>query len=94
MFRLFAAILGIFLLLVGIVGILTPIPFGLLFLIAAFLLLIPASPMAASGLKGLRRRSVYFDGLMHRASRRLPFVYRRILRRTELGDAERGPYRG
>ncbi|MEE8370982.1 MAG: hypothetical protein V3R73_02465 [Sphingomonadales bacterium] len=77
---------GVVLLAIGIVGILTPIPFGLVFIVLALLLLIPTTPAVANLLKVLRRRSARFDLMMIKVSARLPFPYRRILRQTEVSE--------
>ena len=92
MVRILLTVLGVFLLLLGVVGILTPIPFGVVFLLLAMVILIPVSPLATTMIRGLRRRSRRFDSLMVNASSRAPVPYRRILRSTEVRDLERSPY--
>lgn len=89
MIRLFFRGIGFILLFVGIIGVLTPIPFGLFFLILAMLFLIPTTPSVVKGVRHLRGRYPAFDSRMHALTRRLPYPYRRIFRRTEvdiLGD--------
>lgn len=76
--------LGFVCLVIGIIGILTPIPFGLIFLMLALLLLIPTTPGAARLVRRLRIRFGRFDRLMALAIRRSPAPYRRILRRTDI----------
>ena len=78
--------IGLVLLAIGMVGILTPIPFGFVFIIVALIFLIPTTPVAVTWVKILRRRSSYFDQAMQGLSYRLPFPFRRILRRTEVVD--------
>lgn len=91
MIRLIMITIGLVLLIFGIIGVLTPIPFGLFFIILSFLFLIPTSPLALNSIRGLRRRSARFDGLVDQLSWRLPVPYRRILRRTEPGP-DQGPW--
>ena len=78
--------IGLVLLAIGMVGILTPIPFGFVFIIVALIFLIPTTPVAVTWVKILRRRSSHFDQAMQGLSYRLPFPFRRILRRTEIVD--------
>ena len=78
--------IGFVFLATGIVGILTPIPFGFVFIIIALIFLIPTTPAAVTWVKILRRRSSRFDRAMQGLSCRLPFPFRRILRRTEVTD--------
>ncbi len=84
--KIILRIIGFVFLAIGIVGILTPIPFGFVFIIGALILLIPTTPAAVTWVKILRRRSSRFDRAMQGLSYRLPFPFRRILRRTEVVD--------
>lgn len=84
MIRLFIQGIGFILLFVGIVGVLTPIPFGIFFLILALLFLIPTTPAVLRGIRHMRRRSPAFDGRMTALTRKLPYPYRRVFRRTEV----------
>lgn len=84
MIRLFFRGIGFILLFVGIVGVLTPIPFGIFFLILALLFLIPTTPSVLNGVMYLRRRYPAFDARMDALTRKLPYPYRRVLRRTEV----------
>lgn len=77
-------IFGYLFLVVGVIGLLTPIPFGVVFLALSLLLLIPTSPAAAARMMRLRRRLPRFNRFLLKVSRRLPSPYRRILRRTEV----------
>jgi hypothetical protein len=86
MIRLIIQGIGFILLFVGIVGVLTPIPFGIFFLILAMLFLIPTTPAVLRGVRHLRRRYPAFDGRMLALTRRLPYPYRRIFRRTEVDE--------
>ena len=76
-------IIGGALLLFGILGMLTPIPFGLIFFIAALMILIPTTPQVAVPVRWARRKIWLFDSVMHTATSRLPVPYRRVLRMTE-----------
>lgn len=84
MIRLFFRGIGFILLFIGIIGVLTPIPFGLFFLILALLFLIPTTPSVVNGVRYLRRRYPWFDRRMDAVTCRLPYPYRRVLRRTEV----------
>lgn len=84
MIRLFIQGIGFILLFVGIIGVLTPVPFGLFFLILAMLFLIPTTPSVVRGVRYLRRRYPAFDGRMAAITRRLPYPYRRVFRSTEV----------
>lgn len=89
MVRLAVVALGLLFLLLGIVGILTPIPFGIVFLVLAMLLLIPTLPNAAGLVRRLRMRSARFDRGMTAVIRRAPAPYRRILRQTDIDSLHR-----
>ena len=84
--KIILRIIGFVLLAIGFVGILTPIPFGFVFIIVALIFLIPTTPAAVTWVRILRRRSSRFDQAMQGLSYRLPFPFRRILRRTEVID--------
>lgn len=84
--KIILRIIGFVFLAIGIVGILTPIPFGFVFIVVALIFLIPTTPAAVNWVKILRRRSSRFDQAMQGLSYRLPFPFRRILRRTEIVD--------
>lgn len=84
MIRLFIQGIGFILLFVGIIGVLTPVPFGLFFLILAMLFLIPTTPSVVRGVRHLRRRYPAFDTRMAAITRRLPYPYRRVFRSTEV----------
>lgn len=84
MIRLFLQGIGFVLLFVGIIGVLTPIPFGLFFLILAMLFLIPTTPAVLRAVRYLRRRYPAFDSRMAAVTRRLPYPYRRVFRSTEV----------
>jgi uncharacterized membrane protein YbaN (DUF454 family) len=89
MMRIVVRLVGFLFLALGVVGILTPIPFGVIFLMLSFLLLIPTTPQVARHIKSFRRWSPRFDRLMHRATTQLPAPYRRILRETAIDILER-----
>ena len=87
--RLIARALGILCLVIGVLGILTPIPFGIVFFTLACLFLIPTSPTAVRLIRGARRRSRRFDAAMSTVARKVPSPYRRILRETDLDFMDR-----
>lgn len=78
-------------LLIGLVGILTPIPFGVVFITLSALILIPTLPGADNAIRRLRVRFTRFDRMLHSVARRVPSPYRRILKRTDVYHA--GVYR-
>ncbi|MEM1187465.1 MAG: hypothetical protein AAGI72_03010 [Pseudomonadota bacterium] len=84
MARVLIMAVGFVFLLIGFIGVLTPIPFGLVFLLLALLMLIPTTPGVARLVQRARRRSSRFDQLMILAIRKSPAPYRRILRRTDV----------
>lgn len=89
MARLAVQLIGYVLLALGIVGMLTPIPLGLVFFVLALLLLIPTSPRVTRAVQRLRTRSARLDRALSTLIRKLPSPYRRILRRTDVDPLER-----
>jgi len=81
--------LGALLLVLGVIGVLTPIPFGIVFLVLSMLLLIPTTPGVADAIRRLRVRSPRVDLLMADIVRRSPAPYRRILRQTDTDSGYR-----
>ncbi len=86
MFKLLARIVGFVLLFIGIIGVLTPIPFGLVFIMLALMFLVPTTPAVPRVIKRWRRKSVWLDEKMFAITRKMPMPYRRILRETEHGE--------
>ena len=84
MTKLMLNTLGYVFLILGIIGMLTPVPLELLFLVLSLLLLIPTSPMVTRGVRQLRKRSVRVDRGLATLIRKLPSPYRRILRQTDV----------
>lgn len=76
--------IGLLLVLFGILGMLTPIPFGAIFFVFGLFFLIPTTPMAADAVRWVRRRVGLFDRVMAAITKKLPVPYRRILRETEV----------
>lgn len=68
----------------GVIGMLTPIPFGVVFFVIGLLFLIPTTPVVAGWVRGARRRIRVLDSALSAATNRMPYPYRRILRETEL----------
>lgn len=83
-----ARFIGSAFVLFGFVGMLTPIPFGLIFFIIGLMFLIPTTPSAARLVKRVRGKSRLFDRSMQGMTNRLPYPYRRILRETEIQPDE------
>ena len=84
MIRILCQILGIFFCFIGLIGLLTPIPFGIIFMTIGLLFLIPTTPAVVRLVKSARSRSRHVDSVMSAATRRAPMPYRRILRQTEI----------
>jgi len=89
MSRVLIKSLGYLFLVLAVLGMLTPIPLGIVFFILAMLCLIPTSPWVASRIQRLRRRSHRFDRMMSAIMRRIPSPYRRILKATDVDPMER-----
>lgn len=87
--RLLMKALGFVCLGIGMLGMLTPLPFGIIFLVLASLLLIPTSPGFTAQMRRWRFRSPRFDRAMASLIRRLPSPYRRILRETDVDSLDR-----
>ena len=78
--------LGVVFFIIGVVGILTPIPFGIVFLTLSIVLLVPTVPRFARVVQGMRGRPNLLNRGLHGITRRAPMPYRRILRQTEPTD--------
>lgn len=84
MMRLVCQFIGIILCLFGVIGMLSPIPFGIVFFVIGLMFLIPSTPSAAKTVRWFRRRIRVFDRLMSATTNKLPYPYRRVLRETEV----------
>lgn len=84
--KYFFALLGLVFFIIGVVGILTPIPFGLVFLTLSIIFLVPTVPQFANFIQMLRARFGLLDRGLGVLTRRAPMPYRRILRQTEPDD--------
>lgn len=84
MMRILCRIIGLVLCLFGIIGMLTPIPLGIIPFILGLLFLVPTTPSAARAVRWARRKIRIFDRVMSAATNRLPYPYRRVLRETEV----------
>ena len=84
MTRILCRIIGSAFCFIGLIGMLTPIPFGLIFFIIGLLFLIPSTPSAAKAVRWARRKIRVFDRMMSAATNRMPYPYRRVLRETEV----------
>lgn len=82
--KLLARTIGGGLVFIGLIGMLTPIPFGIFFFIAGLMFLIPTTPAVTNMVRKARRRVRPFDRMMSYATNRAPYPYRRILRETEI----------
>jgi hypothetical protein len=65
---------------------LTPIPFGLVFLALSIVILVPTVPGFARIIQRLRSHFNLLDTGLHELTKRAPMPYRRILRQTEPAD--------
>lgn len=79
-FRLAVSLFAILLILFGLVWTISPIPFGIIFLILGFMLLLSAAP---GEIRWLRRRWRWFDRAMHSLEKRLPEWIAKRLRATD-----------
>lgn len=87
-FRLAVSVFAILLMLFGLIWTISPIPFGFIFLILGFLLLLSAAP---GEIRWLRRRWRWFDRAMHGLEKRLPEWIAKRLRATDHEHDEDGP---
>ncbi|MFC3053477.1 hypothetical protein [Kordiimonas pumila] len=83
MIRILCRLIGSLLCFFGIIGLLTPIPFGLIVFVIGLMFLIPSTPVSAQWVKGARRKIGFLDKAMHHITEKLPTPYRRILRTTD-----------
>lgn len=88
MLRILCQLIGSTFCLIGIVGMLTPIPFGLILFVIGLMFLIPTTPSVARAVRWGRSRSGLFDRAMDGITRRAPAPYRRVLRQTEIGGTD------
>lgn len=79
-------VLGLVFFIIGVVGILTPIPFGIIFLSLSIVFLVPTVPAFARLVRSMRSRSTLLNRGLGGITRRAPMPYRRILRQTEPTD--------
>lgn len=84
MMRILCQVIGSALCFIGVIGMLTPIPFGLIFFIIGLLFLLPTTPSAVIAVRWARRKVRAFDRAMSTITNRMPYPYRRILRETEV----------
>ncbi len=84
MIRILCRIIGGAFCFFGVLGMLTPIPLGLIFFIIGLMFLIPSTPSSARVVRAARRKIGLFDRAMSGITNRLPLPYKRILRQTEL----------
>ena len=79
-FRLAVSLFAILLILFGLIWTISPIPFGIVFLILGFMLLLFAAP---GEIRWLRKRWRWFDRAMHGLEKRLPKWIAKRLRETD-----------
>lgn len=84
MMRILCRIIGGALCFIGVIGMLTPIPFGLILFVIGLLFLIPTTPSAVKAVQWARRKIGLFDRTMSAITNRMPYPYRRMLRETEI----------
>lgn len=83
MLKIIAQIIGFALMFIGVLGVLTPIPFGIFFFILSLLFLVPTTPFVTRLIRRMRGRFPWRDARLLAITRRLPMPYRRVLRETE-----------
>ncbi|MCK0068847.1 hypothetical protein [Kordiimonas laminariae] len=86
MMRIICRIIGGALCFFGVIGMLTPIPFGLILFVIGLMFLIPSTPSAARGVRWARTKVGIFDRAMTAITNRAPMPYRRVLRQTEINS--------
>jgi len=84
MMRILCRIIGGALCFFGVIGMLTPIPLGIVPFILGLMFLIPTTPSAATFVRKARGRIGIFDRTMTAVTRRAPTPFRRVLRMTEV----------
>jgi uncharacterized membrane protein YbaN (DUF454 family) len=77
-------IIGFFLLAFGIIGVLSPIPFGLFFILLSMLFLVPTTPSFTRLVQRFRKKFPSVDKRMTSMTGKVPYPYRRVLRETEV----------
>lgn len=80
--RIFGGALTFF----GLVSMLTPIPFGLVFFVIGLLLLVPSTPGTADAVRWSREKLALFDKALTKIGDKSPVPIRRVLRMTEPGN--------
>ncbi|WP_286830636.1 MULTISPECIES: hypothetical protein [Kordiimonas] len=86
MVRILCQLIGSVFCIFGIFGMLTPIPFGLIFFMIGLLFLIPTTPWVTRLVRRTREKFATFDRAMDAVTRRAPAPYRRVLQRTEIDN--------
>ena len=89
MIRLFFLVLGFFFVLFGIIGIVSPIPFGFLFLAIGLGMMLGVSPGLRSQLRKFRARHPNFDRKLHAVEERLPSWFAIHLKKSRPQDRPR-----
>lgn len=84
MIKFVLRVIGFLLLAIGIIGVLSPIPFGLLFIMLSMLFLVPTTPSFTRLVKRMRRKYPTMDKSMTSMTGKVPYPYRRVLRETEV----------
>lgn len=84
-FRLAVSLFAILLILFGLVWTISPIPFGIVFVILGFMLLLSAAP---GEIRWLRKRWRWLDRVMHGLEKRLPKWIAKRLRETDYEHEE------
>ena len=82
-------ILGVLLIIVGLPLFWTPIPVGLVMIACGLALLISNSDSARDFVRARRRRHPRFDAWLKKAEGVAPHPFDRILKRTEIEEADR-----
>ncbi len=84
MIKFVLRIIGFVLLAIGIIGVLSPIPFGLFFILLSMMFLVPTTPSFTRFVQRMRRRFPRMDKSMTSMTGKVPYPYRRVLRGTEV----------
>ena len=84
--RIATTFVGVILILYGIIAAISPLPLGVVLIAVGFIMIAGANPAARPLIRGMRRRSRWFDKLVRLAAHRSPPRFKEVIRETEPGD--------
>ena len=83
MLKALGAMVAVLLIVVGLIVLPMPLPFGAIMIASGIVLLVSVSAAAALRMKTFRRNHRGFDGFVRKAERYLPESWRKALKRTD-----------